>query len=302
MRRRLHFLVNREAGRGRALETWDEVSSSIVHQASVRGVDITFTHSFAGDPIPFHELAPDTILVSVGGDGSVHYAAQEAVKRGFVLGVVPAGTGNDFAKNLGLPSDLPGIIDVLLLGEPQPIDAVQVNNTHVFNLAGYGIDAEVVNWIESHPWIKKIGRLGYGVVVPVVLWRHRPFHVAVSVDGKELHHFPKASIFAIANGALFGGGMRIAPTASLSDGQLNLVVASGLSKFSILRLFTRIYRGTHVSHPAVTCMTGRHFIIEFSGPPTAAEYDGEAYPFPYRTEVHVQPGLRVLLPMQTLPT
>ncbi|QSO50882.1 diacylglycerol kinase family lipid kinase [Alicyclobacillus curvatus] len=296
MTRLLHFVVNRDAGRGRALAAWETVSRSIVEQAQGGGLDVDFTHSFVGDAIPFAKLAPETVLVSVGGDGSVHYVAQEAIKRGYVLGVVPAGTGNDFARNLGLPLDLPGTLRVLLFGEPHQVDAIRVNQTYVSNLAGYGIDAEVVQWIETHPWLKKIGRLGYGVVVPIVLWRHRPFDVSVLVDDHQMKSFPKASIFAIANGSRFGGGMRIAPTASPYDGELNLVVGTGLSKLAILRLFPRIYRGTHVTHPAVTCLTGHRFQIEFSGAPTAAEYDGEMYPFPQHAQVNLESGLRILLP------
>ena len=296
--RRFHFVVNPDAGRGKALDIWSAISTSLEDRAAIEGVPMAMTHSFVREPLPF--LSPETILVSVGGDGSVHYAAKEAIRCGCGLAIIPGGTGNDMARNLGLPSDLDGLMDMLLKGTLHTIDVIRVNGDPVFNLAGYGIDAEVVHWIERHAWLKKVGRLGYGIVVPLVLAKHQRFQATLTTEDNVTTRFADVSILAVANGALFGGGMRIAPTACPSDGELDLVIATGLSKLGILRLFPQIYRGTHVSHPAVTYLRSRRFTIQFSHPLPAAEYDGEPYPCSIDAEVEVVPELRVLRPASSV--
>lgn len=293
--RRLHFIVNPAAGRGKALEVWSIISDSLSARADAQGVLVEITKTYVNEPLP--SLPPEVILVSVGGDGSAHYAAREALRLDCGLAIIAGGTGNDMVRNLGLPTDLDGMMDMLLTGTLHTIDVIRINADSAFNLAGYGIDAEVVHWIERHAWLKKVGRLGYGVVVPLVLWKHRRFDVTVRTENNVMKNFTNVSIFAIANAPLFGGGMRIAPMACPSDGELDLVIATGLSKLGMLRLFPQIYRGTHVSHPAVTCLRSRRFTIEFSHPLTAAEYDGERYQTPSYAEVEVVPELKVLLPL-----
>ena len=293
--RRFHFIVNPRAGRGKALNIWSTISNSLEDRAAIEGIPMVMTKSYVHETIS--ALDPETILVSVGGDGSAHYAAKEALRLGCGLAIIPGGTGNDMARNLGLPVDLDGLMDMLLRGTLQTIDVIRINGNPVFNLAGFGIDAEVVHWIEKHAWLKKVGRMGYGIVVPLVLWKHRRFHAAVRTEDNVTYNFTNASIFAIANGALFGGGMKIAPTACPSDGQLDLVIATGLSKLGILRLFPQIYRGTHVSDRSVTYLKTRRFTIQFSHQVTVAEYDGECYDSPAWAEVEVVPDLSVLLPV-----
>lgn len=294
--RRLHFVVNPVAGRGRALTIWNQLQNKLSERAHTLGFAVSITHSFVGEALSDIELHPDTILVSVGGDGSVHYTAIEALKRGLRLGVVAAGTGNDYVRNLGLPVELHETIDILLTGREQAVDVIQINDNFAFNLAGYGIDAEVVHWIEKRPWLKKIGRLGYGFVVPAVLLKHRRFHLSIQCDDGELQSFRDVSIFAVANGALFGGGMKIAPGASPYDGKLNVVLACGLSKLAILRLFPKIYRGTHVTLPQVTCLTAKKLTVKFTDSQTAAEYDGEAYSLTPHAGIGIGQKIQVIMP------
>lgn len=296
--RHLHFVVNPEAGRGRALKAWHNIVDEIRKQADLLCESVYMTHSYSGEGFTWHAEGPvsERVLVCVGGDGSVHYNAKLAFSMGVPLGIVPGGTGNDYAANLGLPHDIEGVAQTLLRGTPTPVDALTVNGQFVANLAGFGIDAEVVQWVAGHQGAKKVGKAAYAIAVPVVLSRHKSFPTILRLpEGDELR-LPDVSILAIANGERFGGGMKIAPNANPQDATLDLVVASGLSKLGLLRLFPKIYSGAHITDVHVTRFCATSLEIEFPGRIPSAEYDGEPYNTGKTLSVELSRGLRVLMP------
>lgn len=294
MMRHLHFVINPKAGKGRAMSAWIQLSQEVPKYAMESGVAIRCSHSFTGEDLGAAMFDADSILVSVGGDGSAHYTAQLADKYGVPLAVVAAGTGNDYAANLRYPADLSAIIPMLVHGHASWIDAIRVESVLVLNVAGFGLDAEVVHHIEHFSGLKKAGPMGYGLVVPLVIAKHRPFNVQVRSEAGSIA-LPEVCMLVVANGERFGGGMKIAPGASLVDGYMDIIAVNNISRFTLLKLFPLLYRGKHIHHPSVQRIRAKELELTFEGAIRSAEYDGEPYPGSGSVRMCVD-RLRVLVP------
>jgi diacylglycerol kinase (ATP) len=188
-------------------------------------------------------------VVLVGGDGTVHEALPAVAAEGLPLGIVPSGRGNDFARNLGLPLDPRA--NLFLNPDParRRVDLPSVNGAPFGSIACVGFDAEV-NRLARDGRGYFGGTLGYLVCVLRALPDFRPFEVEIRVDGRVWSG--EILMLAVANGACYGGGMRIAPRAIMDDGRLDVCVIEPLPKLELLRSFPRVFRGTHTTHPRVT--------------------------------------------------
>lgn len=289
------FIVNSRAGKGKALKAWAAVHQRLGELGLAYYSEPTKLPGAAQDWAPsgvlpmndsysYVEATPDAftfippaqpvVLVAVGGDGTMHHAAQAALKNGWALGVIPSGTGNDFATALDIPADPLAALETVFAGRYQALDVAATGERYIVNAGGFGLDASVVNYIERRAWLKRIGSLGYAVALVGVLWGFRPFTADVTIDG-ENESFHDIYLLAIANGPSFGGGMRLAPTAEMADGQLDICVVAGLTRLKILLLFPSIYNGTHVRNRHVHLRRGREIVLHMQRPDTVAEYDGE---------------------------
>ena len=302
--RRLHFLVNPLAGRGKALKAWEQISAQLprLHQA-VENTDQTFsyTHTFVGknQPAPFPLLSPllaDDILVAIGGDGSVHHSAVLALQSGCALGVVPTGTGNDFANFFGLSKEPLTAFDEVLNGSTQEVDVVSVNGQVLVNAGGFGLDASVVHFIEGHPRLKRLGPLGYAVSLPIVLGNFKTFSAVVAKADRE-ERFDNVSLVAIGNGPSFGGGMQVVPQANPLDGEVDLCIVSGLNKLQLLRVFPSIYRGSHILNSHVHLRRVARVSIRLNRELDYGEFDGEPVHVERELDIQIQPKrLKLVVP------
>jgi diacylglycerol kinase (ATP) len=292
--RRLHFIVNPAAGRGRSLKIWSKIEAYLKQHERFRAVPYTVAYDVQ-DEIPADD---DTVLVAVGGDGTVHRVAQVSIAQNRPLAVIPAGTGNDFVRNVGIPTSLDA---ALLTAMSQPIrrlDVLQVNDGWTVNACGFGLDADVVHHVEQSPKVKRLGRLAYGIIMPKTLYHYRPFAMELVVDGQSFafHH---VSLVVLSNGRSIGGGMQITPHAVMNDGRCDICIVSDLTKFSLLRLFPSVYRGQHIRHPAVTFFQGQEVRIHFRNTARRSEFDGEVGRTYEEITATVQPGgLRVITPAE----
>lgn len=289
------FVVNPAAGRGKALAVWQRVEQLLL--AAQKQMHFTYRVNLSGLGCAPDSLSENTVLVALGGDGTVHHVGQVAVERQLRMGVIPAGTGNDFANNLGIPSDLSQCVQTLFSMREQPVDVLRVNGEITLNACGYGIDAEVVEFIESNASLKKAGKLSYAVAVPVVLWRHRPYSVELTIDGKHMS-CQNVSLIVLSNAPTFGGGMRVTPQAIPTDGLMDVCVVSNLPKRTLIRLFPLIYSGRHVYHKSVAMYKGRRVTLDFLADARRGELDGELTAPVERVTAAVEGGkLRLLCPV-----
>ena len=237
----------------------------------------------------------DTLVV-VGGDGMVHLGANAVAGTTTALAVVPAGTGNDNARSLGLPVlDARAAAAIIDTGHRRAIDAArevrpgEPDRWFVGVLCG-GFDA-VVNE-RANRWTWPRGRMRYNLAIARELPVFRPLPYQLELDGEVWA--TEAMLVAVGNGPAYGGGMKITPDASYDDGLLDVLVVGRLSVPRLLAVFPKVFSGKHVTHPAVTIKRARR--VRLSTPGVVAYADGERFG-PLPVEVEVVPGaLEVLVP------
>lgn len=234
-------------------------------------------------------------LVVVGGDGVVHIGTNVVAGTGVPLGIVPAGTGNDVARGLGLPvgdgaraeevihSQLEG-------GTVRSVDAVRAGGGWFAGVLGGGFDALVNERANGWSWPR--GRMRYNLAIARELPVFRPIPYELELDGEAWS--TSAMLVAVANAPSYGGGMRICPGASMDDGLLDVLVLEPVSRLELLRVFPRVYSGRHVSHSAVTVRRATSVTLRATG--IVAYADGERIgPLPL-TCTAVPGALHVLAP------
>lgn len=235
-------------------------------------------------------------LAVVGGDGMVNLAVELTVGTGIPIGIVPSGTGNDVARELGIPLDdteaaVQRMLDALDRG-PRVIDAARIDHgsgsRRFVGVLSAGFDA-VVNE-RANRMRRPRGPSRYTIALLIELARLRPIDYRLVIDGVE--HRERALLVSVGNSTSLGGGMRVTPAALLDDGLLDVMLVRPLSRFAFLRIFPRVFAGTHVTDPRVVMMRGRRIRIEAAG--IVAYADGERMA-PLPIDVEVEPGaLRVL--------
>lgn len=236
-------------------------------------------------------------LVAVGGDGTVHLAVQAAAGSGVPFGVIPAGTGNDFATAVGIPSDqvaaARSLVAALASGTTRPVDLAQMSGPDGYQrwfaaVLGAGFDAIVNERANAMRWPK--GRRRYDIAIFAELLRLRPRPYRITVDGTAYDR--EAVLVAVGNTHSYGGGMKMCPAADPTDGLLDVVVAGRISRTTLLRLQPKVYQGTHVTHPALIQLQGRSVTIDAEG--ITAYADGERT-CPLPITVTAAPGALTLL-------
>lgn len=266
------FIVNPRAGRGAGRKVWERISAQRV--AGNRLYEAVIPADCAG----VRKVAEEAVkagmhrVIVVGGDGTVAAVASALAFSDTALGVVPAGTGNDFCRNTGIPRDPSAALEVAVGAQTQRIDVGRAAGGHCFlNVAGMGFDAEVAASARTFP-------SGLGGTLPYLLgavattFRYKPVPVAVTVDD---HQFSgPAMLIAVANGRCYGGGMRIAPQAQQWDGKLDVCIAGSLGRLELLNLLRQVYSGGHMGHPKVIMLRGEQVRVSVTGT-VRAHLDGE---------------------------
>jgi len=271
---RLTVLVNPTAGKGRAAKAADRA----VDRFRAAGLDVTTT---AGrDAADAERIAADAVasgtdaVIAIGGDGMVNVALQAVAGTGVPLGIIPAGTGNDLAVNLGLPTDDADaaagvVVERLISGRPRTVDAVRAGERWFGCVLGAGFDSRVNDRANRMSWPR--GKRRYDVAILAELRVFRPLPFSISIDDETFE--TDAMLVAVGNAGSYGAGMRVCPDADLSDGLLDVMILGPVSKPEFLRTFPKVYKGTHTSHPAVRTARGR--VVTLRSPGVTAYADGE---------------------------
>jgi diacylglycerol kinase (ATP) len=294
---RVVVIVNPTSGRGRSGKLLPEIRQEI-HTLGL-DAEVRVSRSAEDPPRIARESAEAgaEIVAAMGGDGMTGMVGGALAGTQTALGVIPTGTGNDFARFIGLNRRQP-VAAVAVLADPdvRAIDAAQVTGggreERFINVAGAGFDSEVNETANNMKW-KAQGTAKYVAAVVGTLRRFSPAQFEVTVDGS--HRSLSGMLIAVGNGESYGGGMRVAAGASLTDGLLEVCVVGGMSRSAFLRAFPKVFRGTHVTHPKVTMLRGARVEIS-SDRPFDVYADGErSVPLP--AVFQVLPGaLKVAFP------
>ena len=234
------------------------------------------------------------IYIALGGDGLINLCVQEIKRRGTEvkgLLVFPCGTGNDFAKcNNQKPFDLQILPDLSKGNYSQkPIDLGRVkgqsNTTRYFGqVLSTGFDSLVNERANRFKFIR--GKIKYTIATLMVLMRFKPMKYQIEIDGRRIS--TSAMLVSVANGHTYGGGMQIVPHAENDDGFLDLIILAPVSKFELLRVFPKVFKGRHVNHPKVSFHRGKNIEIDIVGEEVHFAYaDGERF-FPLPISIAIE--------------
>lgn len=236
-------------------------------------------------------------IIACGGDGTVHQVLQAVMSLqvpDICLGIVPAGSGDDIARELGMTGDdaLTRLRRALDEGRTRTVDVARVTSSAgqrwALGVISCGFDSAVNERANAMTRVR--GKARYLVGIVAELGSFRPVEYSMSIDDGSVR--APGILVAVGNGGSYGGGMRICPDARMDDGLLSVTWLNGLSRTSLVRLFPRIYSGAHVNHASVTTYEGRR--IHIDAPGQLAYADGERVgPLPISIEA-VPSSLSVL--------
>lgn len=212
-------------------------------------------------------------LIAVGGDGLVNLCLQMVAEKQICLGVIPAGTGNDFARATGFNGkSVSEIFSIISKSKPIKIDlgkAVSAGGSKWFvQVLSTGFDAIVNSLANRMVWPR--GKSKYTIATILILSRFKSIPYKFEIDGKAIEQ--NAMLLVVANGESYGGGMRICPGASNSDGIFDILIVRPVTKIVLLTIFPKVFKGNHIPHPKIDVYKGKH--VKISGP-TVSYADGE---------------------------
>ena len=252
------FIVNPKAGRGCALTTWKALEPLVTGHPEYEAVvpaSYDETRRAAAEAV----RAGIERVVAMGGDGTLDAVASELAGSDTTLGVIPCGTGNDFGKTNGIPKDPQGALQIAVGPHTRRLDIGVANGRHYFlNVAGAGFDAQVAKVHRQYP-SGLGGTLPYLLGTIATLANYKPVPVTITVDDQQVRG--PITLVAVANGPQYGGGMRIVPSARRDDGLFDVCVAEAMSAWELLGLLPRVYTGSHINHPKVRVLRGRHVTV-----------------------------------------
>jgi diacylglycerol kinase (ATP) len=274
------FLVNPASANGSTGSRWAELA----HVAAGRGLtgDVFFSEG-RGHLTELARNAVDggaTLLVVVGGDGSLHEVADGVVGRDVEVAVLMRGTGMDFARTYGIPTDAEQAFDVALYGGTREIDVGRVTYhaweggehvEHLVNVGSVGMSADTARRANTRS--KALGgkpTFFLTLVESFLRWRNVDMRVRVGDETRS----GKMTSVVVANGQYHGGSMWLAPEAQPDDGLLDVVVIGDITKVDFVRNVGRIYKGTHLTHPKIDLLRGPRVEVD-ADQPIPLELDGE---------------------------
>jgi diacylglycerol kinase (ATP) len=208
-------------------------------------------------------------VIAVGGDGLLHIILQLVVPFQIPFTIIPAGTGNDFVRTLGwdlekIDSQLARVTSTM----PAPIDLGLVDGEWFGAILSTGFDSIVNEKANTMQWPK--GPMKYNAAIAIELPRFKPRHYDITLDDRTIS--TEAMLIAVANGRSYGGGMLVCPNASIRDALFDVMVLHPVSKLEFMKVFPKVFAGTHVSHPAVEIVRSKNVTIESKA---VAYADGE---------------------------
>jgi diacylglycerol kinase (ATP) len=275
------MLVNPTSGRGKGARIAPRVAGRL-RAAGIEVVELITTS--AEDVPPRAREAIKTLadaVVVVSGDGTIHQVVQEMAGENMPLGVVPAGTGNDFARALGVPLDDPeAAADKIAAGARRAIDLLKAKDEFITTIVASGFDSLVNKRANAMRWPK--GHSRYTVATFAELRTFRPLRYTVTLDGEVVE--TDAMLVAVGTVPSYGGGLRVCEGAVIDDGLLDVTIIRPVSRMTLLALFPKLSKGTHVPHPQIEQLRGR--TVRLESPGITAYADGEPLrPLPVDIEI-----------------
>ncbi|MBR5948005.1 MAG: diacylglycerol kinase family lipid kinase [Clostridia bacterium] len=268
----LAFIVNPVAGSGRCEALFERAKAVFTEKGVKFECFFTEYHGHA------EELAAGAVakgfnaVIAVGGDGTVREAASALIETDIPLGILPFGTGNDFASALSIPTEPEAAAELILSGEARSTDLGRANGKVFTNVCGLGFDADVLARTEKHKK-GRTGMLPYLLGILDAVLHKRKLHARFSLDGSAETQLD-ALIITACNGKRFGGGMLVAPEAKQDDGLFDICIAKYIGFFRLITLLPCFIKGKHIDKEPVTYTRAKRISVHTDGAETV-QLDGE---------------------------
>jgi len=272
-RRTYTLLVNPASGRGRARRRLpraiDRLGAALPDADLAVRITADYADARALAAQAVARAAEGGALLVMGGDGMTSIGLNAVATTGVPLGVLPAGTGNDFCRGVGLPTTLDPAIDVIAAGGVRDVDLMSVDGElvdgsqrrWVGSILSTGFD-EKVNWRTNHlPF--NIGAPSYAYSIFAELRTFRPLSYRLEVDGAPRE--VDAILIAVGNAGVFGGGIKVCPDARVDDGLLDLTLVHPVPRTLVVRLFRQLFTGEFAQHPSVELLQAREVLLDGDG-------------------------------------
>ena len=238
-----HVIVNPIAGNHKCKRSIPEITSKLLEKGIAHHLQVSKYHGHVTKlALEAKERGCEKIIVC-GGDGTINEAIHALVDSDVRLGVLPLGTGNDFARTLGIKEDLDFACNVLRDEKVRKVDLVKVNGDKYYgSVGGIGFDAEVASWANRYKRFAP-GATIYLLAILAKLFTYKFKKVAITHDTGN--HTGEILMAAIGNTEWYGGGINITPTALIDDGVLDICVVQKINKLKLLLFFPSVLKGTH---------------------------------------------------------
>lgn len=265
------FVVNPVSGKGHALKNMKALEKKFIEQNFEYNLFETTPEHYAPK---LRSIIIDnnyTHVISVGGDGTAHEVLNAIADLDVIYGILPFGTGNDFARVVKLPKKIDKVLEMLKRNKITEIDCGKVNDIYFLNYISFGLDSETAENAEGY---KKYFPSATAYVFSVIhtLIQHKNRKVKLNGKDDDIH------LVTIHNGKYYGGGMKINPYADYKDGLLDVCTVRKMPKLKILMLFLLIFTGKHTKLKGVTIEKHKEFTID-SLEELKTSIDGEIYKF-----------------------
>jgi YegS/Rv2252/BmrU family lipid kinase len=255
--RRLRLIVNPFAAGGRTARSLPGVQRVLDGHGLAYRTETTRSLEHASE-LARGATEADEVAVAFGGDGLVGAVAGALAHTDGILGVLPGGRGNDFARVLGIPLEPRAACSVLATGSVRKLDLGEAGSKTFIGIASCGFDSDANRIANQTRLVRGNLVYAYGALRALAGWK--PARFTVTLDGSEPRTFTGYSV-AAANSKAFGGGMYLAPEASLEDGLLDVVIITQVPKLRYLRLLPTVFKGQHVHDRAVEVLRAREVEI-----------------------------------------
>ena len=265
------LVINPVSGQGRGTTVGTYVAGYLnQHKVDFAIVTGNSSISLCDHLKTFLEKTPDCSgVIAVGGDGLMHIILQVVVPFQIPFTIIPAGTGNDFVRTLGWDLEkIDSQLNRVVTTNPSPINLGLVDGEWFGAVLSTGFDSVVNERANTMQWPK--GPMKYNAAIALELPRFSPRHYEIILDDRTIS--TEAMLIAVANGRSYGGGILVCPNANISDDLFDVMVLHPVTKLEFIKVFPRVFAGTHVSHPAVEIVRSRSVRIESKA---VAYADGE---------------------------
>lgn len=264
------LVANPVSGKGRSAGAVSDVESRLGSGGAVVEKHVGASADESTELIRGAIAAGCDALVVMGGDGMVHLAVQELATTEVALGIIPTGTGNDVSRYLRIPRRrVLDAADVVVAGTTRRIDLGRAGATYFVTVLAAGFDSLVNERANTMSWPR--GQMRYNLATLAELRVFRPLSYTLERDGQTEQL--DAMLVAVGNGPSYGGGLRMCEGAELDDGLLDVVAIRPVSKLELVKVYPRLFKGTHVTHPAYVHWQVRRVTVAAAG--VAAYADGE---------------------------